>query len=357
MVIRLDGAMMAKLVAVLFVIVSGIIAISAILNGTAAPIQAPQSGAVPNSGSAPDNEPGLNNEIESRFSYELQISKSVETMSVEERSLLVAETVPFQPRVKIVWTSSDPSVLSMTTDGWATGVSPGEATVTAIVLDNDQYNGPSVSHKIMVTSYDVSSSQQRPDVPAGNRNLPIANADNLLSENFVPRLILVGDTVPKMNDNLQLTRETLDAYVRLHNDFKSAGKGEVFIISTYRSYQRQNELFEDRTKIYINKGYSESDARAETLKTIQFPGASEHQLGLSIDLSTDGNTQHNFHTLPQGKWIAENCHKYGFIIRYPADKTALTGINFEPWHLRYVGIAHAEYMKANNLCLEEYIVL
>ncbi|MCL2486528.1 MAG: cell wall-binding repeat-containing protein [Oscillospiraceae bacterium] len=193
-------------------------------------------------------------------------------------------------------------------------------------------------------------------VPAGNRSLPIANLNHMLPATFVPPLVPVGKKAPTTGD-YYLTQETLDAYVRMYQDLVVAGKGNVYIISAYRSYQRQNELLNNRINSYISSGYSPANARAQALKSIQAPGASEHQLGLSIDLSTNGSTQSNFHNLSQGRWITENCPKYGFVIRYAANKQSITGIIHEPWHLRYVGVEHAQYMTANGLCLEEYILL
>ena len=265
---------------------------------------------------------------------------------------------PEQPRAKIMWGSDNRDVLTISTDGLARGVTPGVATVTAMVLDDEYYDAPSISFQITVTA----SAANDPvvstgGVPAGNRDLPIANTTNLLSAAYSPRLVSIGTSVPTMHDNMQVTPETLDAYKLLYASMQAAGVGEVYIISGYRSYQRQSELLEAQIQQFIDKKYSAEKARTEALKSVQPPGASEHQLGLSIDLSTDGKTQENFHLLSQGRWITQNCHKFGFVIRYPQDKATITQIKFEPWHLRYVGVDHATYMYEHGLCLEEYVLL
>lgn len=81
-------------------------------------------------------------------------------------------------------------------------------------------------------------------------------------------------------------------------------------------------------------------------------GYSEHNVGLSLDV---GSTQTKMAHAPEGKWIEENAWKYGFILRYPKDKTDITGIQYEPWHIRYVGLPHSAIMKEKNLVLEEYL--
>ena len=82
-------------------------------------------------------------------------------------------------------------------------------------------------------------------------------------------------------------------------------------------------------------------------------GASEHQTGLTMDVNY---LEQEFGNTPEGKWLAKNAHKFGFIIRYPKDKEKQTGIDWEPWHIRYVGRYHAEQMYKLNMCLEEYLV-
>ncbi len=82
------------------------------------------------------------------------------------------------------------------------------------------------------------------------------------------------------------------------------------------------------------------------------PGYSEHNLGLGLDV---GSTQMRMEDAPEGKWIAKNAWKYGFILRYPKDKTDITGIQYEPWHIRYVGLPHSAIMYEKNLVLEEYL--
>lgn len=115
----------------------------------------------------------------------------------------------------------------------------------------------------------------------------------------------------------------------------------------YRSYAAQEDLYARRVTQY---------GEEEAAKYVALPGVSEHHTGLAFDLALyiDGKT-YALDAFDAYDWIPENFPRYGFILRYPANKIAQTGIGYEPWHFRYVGIPHAVYMTANNLCLEEYI--
>ena len=120
------------------------------------------------------------------------------------------------------------------------------------------------------------------------------------------------------------------------------------ISSGYRSYDRQVFLFERKVTKLMGQGYSREAAEKETALSIAVPGTSEHQLGLAVDLK-NGNGTYN--------WLAKNSWKYGFTMRYPFGKTELTGIYYEPWHFRYVGLELAKELYDLGLCVEEYMNL
>ncbi len=130
-----------------------------------------------------------------------------------------------------------------------------------------------------------------------------------------------------------------------------AETGETGLIlvqnGAYRSYAAQEDLYNRR----VAKEGEEAAA-----KYVALPGNSEHHTGLAMDLSvyTDGK-MYGLDELETYQWVPKNFPRYGFVLRYPASKIAITGIAYEPWHFRYVGIPHAVYMTNNNLCLEEYI--
>ena len=131
----------------------------------------------------------------------------------------------------------------------------------------------------------------------------------------------------------------------------------LVVCSPYRDLSRQEYLFDRKMKAYINSGYSYIDAYKASSAVVTVPGASEHQIGLSLDIICDTYSQLNdgFGETAAGKWLVDNSYKYGFILRYPKDKEEITGIIYEPWHFRYVGIPAATIIHENNLTLEEFV--
>ncbi len=128
-------------------------------------------------------------------------------------------------------------------------------------------------------------------------------------------------------------------------------------LSGYRTYDEQVAIFNYNVELHINEGMTPQEAREYTEGFVAIPGTSEHQYGRSIDVTIDGTTNHSFHETEQGKWLIDHAHEYGFIIRYPEDKADITGINYEPWHLRWVGDEHAAFIHSHGICLEEYVQL
>lgn len=129
------------------------------------------------------------------------------------------------------------------------------------------------------------------------------------------------------------------------------------ICSAYRSWEKQNELFSNRVSSFISQGYSRTEAEKEAGKVVAVPGTSEHQTGLALDI-VDINNQHldeSQEQTPVQQWLMENSWKYGFILRYPNDKSDITGIIYEPWHYRYVGKKAAKEIYEQGICLEEYL--
>ena len=130
------------------------------------------------------------------------------------------------------------------------------------------------------------------------------------------------------------------------------GEGvNMYIRSGYRSYASQEAVLNSYIILYLNKGYSYEQARLLALKWASLPGCSEHQSGLAVDINATGNTDSS----TAYEWLAENAYKYGFILRYPEGKENITGIDYEPWHYRFVGVGEAKKIKNSGLCLEEYL--
>lgn len=139
-----------------------------------------------------------------------------------------------------------------------------------------------------------------------------------------------------------------------------AGKKEgcrFLICSAYRSYTRQTQIYNSHISNYRARGYSYEKAKELTELSIAVPGSSEHQTGMAVDIVATYYQQlnDNFANTKEAQWLKAHAHEYGFILRYPKDKTAITQITFEPWHFRYVGKEAASEIYELGVCYEEYI--
>lgn len=147
-------------------------------------------------------------------------------------------------------------------------------------------------------------------------------------------------------DKTLMRKEAAKALEKL---FEGAEANNIVLtpISAYRSFDRQQSLY---------NFYIQSHGEEWTKAYSAFPGTSEHQTGLSIDISSPnfGNQlEQEFGETKEGAWLAEHAHEYGFIIRYPQDKVEKTEYHYEPWHIRYIGVKHATYLYENDLVLED----
>ncbi|MDD4080005.1 MAG: M15 family metallopeptidase [Eubacteriales bacterium] len=178
-------------------------------------------------------------------------------------------------------------------------------------------------------------------------NLYLVNRTFQLAKDYVPP-DLVKPEVRTQGSNVTLRREAAKALEELFAAAKEAGHSLV-AVSGYRSYASQNAIY--RRKV-SNTGSAE---KAGLL--VALPGSSEHQLGLAVDLGRASSTQLNysFGRSREGQWVSENAHCFGFIVRYRAEWTEVTGIAEEPWHLRFVGVPHAAELKRLDMPLEMYI--
>ena len=141
-----------------------------------------------------------------------------------------------------------------------------------------------------------------------------------------------------------IAAEAYDALVRMLGAVKQYGY--YTITSIYRSEATQQNIWTNRYYRYVNAGYSHQGALDRVAKEVAVPGTSEHHLGLAVDI--DG-------VAAVHKWLAEHSWEYGFIVRYPEGKTHITGIIYEPWHYRYVGVELAKELYESGLTMEEYM--
>ena len=139
-------------------------------------------------------------------------------------------------------------------------------------------------------------------------------------------------------------------------DCRDAGF-EPVICSSYRTMEKQKELFSNKIDEYVSYGYSHEEAEKKAGELVAVPGTSEHQLGLALDIVDISNQtlDESQENTDVQKWLMNNSWKYGFILRYPTDKSKITGISYEPWHYRYVGKKAAKEIYDAQICLEEYL--
>lgn len=125
------------------------------------------------------------------------------------------------------------------------------------------------------------------------------------------------------------------------------------ITSSYRTNDDQQQIMDEKISEYQLEGYSYNDAKELAEKCVAIPGTSEHQIGMAVDISTQNSDIQSASTV--WEWLGQNSYKYGFILRYPENKTEITGVIYEPWHFRYVGKETAKEIKQQDICLEEYL--
>lgn len=132
---------------------------------------------------------------------------------------------------------------------------------------------------------------------------------------------------------------------------------DIQSVSGYRSAATQEYLYWRKVQQYRDSGYSEYDAQSVGGTVVKRPGYSEHNCGLAIDLGGSGNysLETDFEDTEAFAWLMEHCADYGFILRFPEGKEDVTGVIYEPWHYRYVGVEAAQYIMENDICLEEYL--
>ena len=179
--------------------------------------------------------------------------------------------------------------------------------------------------------------------------LKLVNRDNFLDYYFMPQLMYIGN-------GHQFDARAYSALLAMIASAEAEGLSPI-VVSSFRSVSRQTTLFNNRIQRFVDEGYSQEDAFEAARRIVAYPGTSEHNLGLAVDIVSNnyhGLTAQQAYT-PEGIWLAANSYRYGFVLRYPYDKQHITNIIFEPWHFRYVGVYAATEMFARNLVLEEYV--
>jgi D-alanyl-D-alanine carboxypeptidase len=181
--------------------------------------------------------------------------------------------------------------------------------------------------------------------------LALVNKHCFLPSTYIPNDLVRPNTDFSFSDlKLEKAYMRKDAALALEKMFKDAKNSniELVAVSGYRSYSRQKNLFDSEVN---HVGTSKAE------QAVAVPGSSEHQTGLAMDIAGKATYLHlteGFASTREGKWLMENAHRFGFILRYPKGKEELTHYEYEPWHFRYVGVKAASIIYQHNWTLEEY---
>ena len=175
-------------------------------------------------------------------------------------------------------------------------------------------------------------------------NLTLVNRNNYVPMDYQVELM-------SLSNGIQIDERI---YPSLQQMFDDARKDGIYPIvrDGYRTQKEQEQLMSDKIRAFESEGHSEERAKELAEGWVAIPGTSEHQLGIAIDINADSAKSINKTVY---KWLADNSYKYGFILRYPQGKTEITGIQYEPWHYRYVGEEAAKEIYSLGVCLEEYL--
>ncbi len=204
-----------------------------------------------------------------------------------------------------------------------------------------------------------------------NMYLVLVNKQNTVGADFVPsELVDIDTSYTTGGKAIQLEKTVLEAVIKMLDAMKDDGITNVSITSGYRTYEYQKKLFDTycARESEAHPTWSEDRVKEEVLTYSAAPGTSEHQTGLCVDLFTTemeglynyGSETKNpydkgFAETKAFEWLCEHAHEYGFILRFPENKTGVTGYAYESWHYRYVGVEAASEIHEQGITLEEYL--
>lgn len=210
---------------------------------------------------------------------------------------------------------------------------------------------------------DKTVTEQPESTSSSTTVIPTVKAPASVDKNSVEILVNAENPLPDgrkieletLPDGHQADKRAYDSLVKMLDAASALGYNPV-ICSAYRAHETQVMLFNNKISQYKAQGYSYDEAYKAASGWVAIPGTSEHETGLAFDIVSRENQVLDESQLESElqQWLMENCYDYGFILRYPQDKTEITKINFEPWHYRYVGDNLSREIKEKGICLEEY---
>lgn len=247
----------------------------------------------------------------------IKLSAYERTLTVGDRFMPIVTMSPKNASNKAEkWETSDAGIAVVNNYGNITAKKEGTCTVTVTSVDN-----PEIKAEFKVT----------------------VKAPEKIEITYIDGILIANKTYPlPSNYNPGENKEARAALNKMFADAKAEKNLDMWVCSGFRSYTVQKNLYNSYVRRDGAKNADRYSAR---------PGYSEHQTGLAFDINYADS---RFTGTPQAVWLAENAHKYGFILRYPEGKESVTGYMYEPWHYRYIGVENAEKIYASGLTLEEY---
>jgi len=239
---------------------------------------------------------------------------------------VIASNAPETPDTGTLSVAYEPPVTEPVTEPFEMDNAVADDFITVRMSDSDIFTGCLL----------LINSEHNHEIPEDHGFIAIADTKTQSYRVTRDNMLLPDFVISSLND-------MMDAFC------EETGSTGMTIVSAYRDYERQQEALNDYIALV---GYNEA------LRWAALPGHSEHQAGLAVDFGIySGGALRTFRGAGDYAWILYNSYRYGFILRYPADKTDITGTAYEPWHFRYVGEPHAYIIYHNNWCFEEYIEL
>ena len=226
----------------------------------------------------------------------------------------------------------------------STGTAPSSPTVLTAILTrtNRRTSDTSAATETTTSTTAVTTTVSAKQDSGTEWMLRLVNKTHPIGQYVPPELVT-------LRNNTQVDARMYPYLQEMYDDMRMDGLKPI-TREAYRTYAQQEDIMQTRISKHKSEGHSDAEAKRLAEMYVAVPGASEHQLGLAVDVnSEDGNNQ------PVYDWLQKNAYKYGFIQRYPADKSEITGYEAEAWHYRYVGTDAAKVIYETGITLEEYL--
>ena len=279
--------------------------------------------------------------------------------TIENTDVSVTDTEETREQI----TSPEPVTLAPINTGEPTDTEPDEQTTETEPVTEEQ---PKETEKATTAAEteptvtpgfktDLSAYEKYIDPADRDAYLILVNPDNPVGKDYKPDDLepLVDTRSDRSKRYMRLyAAKSLEAFLK---EARANGCKDVTVTSAYRSYESQKEIFDGDVQRFMSQGMTEEEAIAKERLDTAYPGESEHQTGLAVDMHNLSSAQLKFKDTYEAQWLAENAWKFGFILRYMPGKEEITTYTYEPWHFRYVGRYHAQRIYEMGMCLEEYI--